>query len=124
VKGNRVPGGLDEVLLRQVGRGDRAAFDELYRRNALIALFAWQAGDAIMDRSYFSSEQARIPVLAYASTVYLAAPRHPGGPAAVWAWPMQPWNVLAAAITAAVLSLLAVTVHAAVDVRPTSDQAA
>ena len=184
---------------------------------AVIALFAWQAGDAMMDRPHFSSEQARIPVaalatllaagvlaqtlggadewlerstprptwrwravhlsvlslagglalgitglrqpdqfgaynlvrglvgllaltaiaaaavgvqpswipvLAYAGTVYLAAPRHPGGPAAVWAWPMQPWSVPIAAITAALLSLLAITLHAAVGVRPSSDETA
>lgn len=31
-----------------------------------------------------------LPMTVYAGAVYLAAPRTPGGWAAVWAWPMQP----------------------------------
>ncbi|MFE2943184.1 hypothetical protein ACFXKG_29660 [Streptomyces sp. NPDC059255] len=31
-----------------------------------------------------------LPMTAYTSAVYLAAPRAPGGAAALWAWPLQP----------------------------------
>ncbi|MGP3980895.1 hypothetical protein [Streptomyces sp. KR80] len=54
-----------------------------------------------------------LPALVYLGPVYLTAPRKPGGPAAVWAWPMQPGPQTAAwwtagAMFAAGAALLAV----------------
>lgn len=59
-------------------------------------------------------------VVGYASTIYLAAPRIPGGPAAVWAWPMQPTRITVSFVTAGALFAVAVAVHAAVGVRPST----
>ncbi|MDX2706829.1 hypothetical protein PV350_28830 [Streptomyces sp. PA03-6a] len=44
-----------------------------------------------------------LPPVLYGGSVYLAAPRTPGGAAAVWAWSMQPGAQPAAWATAAVL---------------------
>ncbi|MER6999643.1 hypothetical protein [Streptomyces sp. NPDC000410] len=41
-----------------------------------------------------------LPLTAYLSAVYLAAPGVPGGAAAVWAWPMQPGPQVAAWVVA------------------------
>ncbi|THA22603.1 hypothetical protein E6R18_33635 [Streptomyces sp. A1277] len=54
-----------------------------------------------------------LPMTVYGAAVYLAAPRTPGGAAAVWAWPMQPgpqvWAwVVASAVFAAGAALYAV----------------
>ncbi|MGW0547182.1 hypothetical protein [Streptomyces altiplanensis] len=41
-----------------------------------------------------------LPMTAYGGAVYLAAPRAPGGAAAVWAWSMQPGPQVAARVVA------------------------
>ena len=80
MKGNRVPGGLDEVLLRQVGRGDRAAFDELYRRNA-----GWLA--LRLRRRCRDDEQAADVLQDTFLTVWRMAASFSGrGSAAGWIW--------------------------------------
>jgi hypothetical protein len=60
---------------------------------------------------------AWIVILCYASTVYLAAPREPGGAAGVWAWPMQPTDVRASYVTAGVLLVAGIAVHAVIGTR-------
>ncbi|HET6860275.1 MAG TPA: hypothetical protein VFH94_24675 [Streptomyces sp.] len=67
-------------------------------RNVLGATGVTAAGAALL-----GARPSWLPMTVYGGGVYLAAPRTPGGPAAVWAWSMQPgpqgaaWAVAVAA---------------------------
>lgn len=78
-------------------------------------------GLAAVTAAVTGARTAWLAVLVYASTVYLAAPRTPGGAAAVWAWPMQPASETASFVTAAVLFGVGLAVHAVLGARPTTD---
>lgn len=78
-------------------------------------------GMAALSAAVIGARASWLAVLVYASTVYLAAPRTPGGTAAVWAWPMQPTRITTSFIAAGVLFTAATAVHAAFGARPTTD---
>ncbi|WP_433793498.1 hypothetical protein [Actinoplanes sp. CA-252034] len=79
-------------LLALAGHGDAALI-----RNTLGCVGLVAAGAALI-----GTRLAWLPVLAYVCAVYAAAPPLDGGPAQIWAWPVQPstaplawWPVLA-----------------------------
>lgn len=59
-----------------------------------------------------------LPMTVYGGSVYLAAPRAPGGTAAVWAWPMQPGPQTAAWVVASAAYLAGATLLAVRGPRP------
>ncbi|CAM5420852.1 hypothetical protein GCM10010329_00250 [Streptomyces spiroverticillatus] len=70
-------------------------------RNTLGTVGQAAAGAAVL-----GARLSWLPMTAYGSAAYLAAPRTPGGPAAVWAYLMQPGPQVAAWVTAGTVYVL------------------
>ncbi len=112
-----VAAALGAAMLALAGLRQPALFGAPTMARGVVGLLALGAIAA----SVVGARAAWMVVLGYASTVYLAAPRTAGGPAAVWAWPMQPATIGVSFVTAAVLLGVALVVHAAFGARPTTD---
>ncbi|MET9519789.1 hypothetical protein [Streptomyces sp. NPDC002994] len=64
-----------------------------------------------------------LPMTLYGGAVYLAAPRTPGGAAAVWAWWMQPGPQVAAWVVAGVAFVTGVALYVRRGARPVDGHA-
>ncbi|MFE9397203.1 hypothetical protein [Streptomyces flavidovirens] len=64
-----------------------------------------------------------LPMTVYGGAVYLAAPREPGGAAAVWAWSMQPGPQVAAWVVAGVAFVAGVALYVRRGARPEGPRA-
>lgn len=109
--------GLGAVIVGSAGLSQPQFFGAPAMARGVIGLLAIGALASL----WTGARAAWIVVLAYASTVYLAAPRTPGGFAAIWAWPMQPTAVAPSFVMAGVLLTAALVVHSCRGSRPSSD---
>lgn len=86
---------------------------EAFGAPAMVRNVLGATGVAAASVALLGARLSWLPMTVYGGAVYLAAPRSPGGAAAVWAWPMQPglqeaaW-VVAVTAYAAGAALLAV----------------
>ena len=109
--------GLGAVVVGSAGLSQPQLFGAPAMARGVIGLLAIGALAAL----WTGARAAWTVVLAYASTVYLAAPRTPGGFAAIWAWPMQPSTIATSFVTAGVLLLGAIAAHSLRGSRPGTD---
>lgn len=109
--------GLGAPVLATAGLNQPEFFGAPAMARGVVGLL----GMAALSATVIGARASWLAILACTSTVYLAAPRTPGGTAAVWAWPMQPTRITTSFIAAGVLFAAATAVHAAFGARPTTD---
>ncbi|MFJ7997897.1 hypothetical protein ACIQ7D_12225 [Streptomyces sp. NPDC096310] len=63
---------------------------EAFGAPAVVRNLLGAAGVTAGAATLLGARLSRLPMTAYTSAVCLAAPRAPGGAAALWAWPLQP----------------------------------
>ncbi|MFF3768375.1 hypothetical protein ACFYYR_30430 [Streptomyces sp. NPDC001922] len=105
---------LAGLLLALSVPGHPEAFGAPAMVRNLLGAVGVTAGGAVV----LGARLSWLPMLAYTSAVYLAAPRRPGGPAAVWAWPVQPGPQVWAWVTAGALFAAGAALHAVRGARP------